>query len=85
MSKEKNLFKLLKDQIEHCEKQWQKDIDDTKNPILKGIKQDYKDLADIETKFLTLKLKYGISLQIVYPKMPKSFYRKSLIEKLINS
>lgn len=74
----KEVFKKIRQAVEGVEKEWQKDIDDEKNPILKDIKQDIKDLADIENKLQLLKLKYGISVEIKYPKqmkIPNNFFK----------
>ena len=80
--KKENPFKILKNAIERAEKEWQKDIENTENPLLKMIKQDYKDLIEIESKFWLLKEKYGIEVRLVYPGKPKgNFWGKGIAEK----
>ncbi len=79
--KKQNPFETLKKIIKESEKQCQKDIDTTKNPLLKMIKQDYKDLVEIESKLLLLRMKYGIGIKLVYPKEPKGRWFKGGIDK----
>ena len=67
--KKENPFDILRKIINENEKEWQKDIDNTKRPImfsnLKILKQDYKDLAEIETKLRSYELRYGICFKLM--------------------
>jgi len=73
---EKDPIKQLKKIIKRAEQEWQKNIDNEKNPILKIFKQDYKDLSEIENKLKVFELKYGIELELKYPKKPKGQWGK---------
>jgi len=63
--KKENPFDILRKIINENEKEWQKDIDNTKHPILKILKQDYKDLAEIEKKLRSYELRYGICFKLM--------------------
>jgi hypothetical protein len=75
-------LKMLQVAVRQAEKEWQEDIDNTKNPVLRQIKQDYKDLVEIEHKLEYFYLMYGIDVKLYVPKnMPKM---KGIIKKLFN-
>lgn len=56
------VFKQLKKIVDHAEQEWRKRIKDEKNPVLKMILQDQKDIIDMQAKFDRLHAMYGIEV-----------------------
>jgi hypothetical protein len=76
----KDVFKELKTIVRKAEADWKKNIRDEKNPVLKMIKQDYKDLVDIQTKLWGLNAKYGIEVRLYFPKPKRDRWFRSVSE-----
>ena len=64
----KKVFEEIEKYIKQAEEICKKDIANEKNPILKMIKQDFKDLSEIQNKLNLLYPKYGITVRLVFPK-----------------
>ena len=79
MNKDKPLEELKK-VIKNCEKQRQKDIDDTKDSLLKQFKQDLKDLSDVAHKLNYFRVVYGIDVELVFPNYDR--FTESLFKEL---
>lgn len=78
----KNALEKLKEIVKNAEEEWENDIENTKNPILKMVKRDMKQLVKIQAGMHYFEAMYGVKLELKFPKEPEGKWAKSVVEKL---
>jgi hypothetical protein len=72
----------LKRIVKKADEEWQKRIDSEPNIVVRQLKQDFKDLSDLERKLEYFELMYGIELQLKIPKTVKGPWGQSVVDLL---
>lgn len=78
----KNLESKIKKIIKRVEAQWKKDIKETKNPVLRTIKGDYKKLCNMMALAEYFEIVYGIRFELKSYKPITNSWGKSITKQL---
>ena len=78
----KQATKYLEKAVQDSINEYQKSIDNKKDPVIKQTRQDIKDLQEIEAKLWRFEQVYGAKVQIVFPEKFPDFEIKKFLKKL---